>query len=129
MRPATSRARWLLAVWAETPARAASSLAGRASPPARARHMAARDGSARSPATNAMFGSMCQSLAPPGAGCFTAGRSQMCVQCRGAPWPARGGQLARDRPDARLLVHVGDGLDLEHVRREEARLNGGADRL
>ena len=53
-----SLARWLLAVWAEMPARAASSPAGRASPPARDRHMAAREGSARRFATNAMLGSV-----------------------------------------------------------------------
>ena len=39
-----SFARWLLAVCAEMPARAASSPAGLASPPASARHMAVREG-------------------------------------------------------------------------------------
>src|SRR5688572_7384829 len=58
MRAAMSLARWLLAVWAEMPARAASSPAGLASPPASARHMAARDESARRPATNAMLASI-----------------------------------------------------------------------
>src|SRR5688500_13838406 len=57
MRAAMSLARWLLAVWAEMPARAANSPAGLASPPASARHMAARDEPARRPATNAMLGS------------------------------------------------------------------------
>src|SRR2546426_7343584 len=69
MRPAMSLARWLLAVWAETPARAASSPAGRASPPASARHMAAREGSAMRFATNAMFGSVM--VAPSGFDAFS----------------------------------------------------------
>src|SRR3989442_9265330 len=78
MRRAMSLARWLLAVGAETPARAASSPAGRASPPASARHMAAREGSAMRFATNAMLGSlMPASLARRAGGCFTTGRSQM----------------------------------------------------
>src|SRR5688572_30351346 len=79
MRPAMSLARWLLAVCAETPARAASSPAGRASPPARARHMAAREGSARRLATKAMSGSlMPASLARGAPRCFTTRRTQMC---------------------------------------------------
>src|SRR5438552_18595008 len=83
MRPATSLARWLLAVCAETPARAASSPAGLASPPARARQIMARVLSARRPATNAILASISEpSIAPSGAWMFH-GRSNPNVGAAG----------------------------------------------
>src|SRR5438093_1774505 len=99
MRPATSLARWLLAVCAETPARAASSPAGLASPPARARQIVARVGSARRPATNAILASISEpSIAPSGAWMFH-GRSNPNVGPRGPGLPspeARGVAGAHD---------------------------------
>src|SRR6185503_16405750 len=65
------------------PARAASSPAGRASPPDSDRHMAAREGSARRFATNAMLGSvMGPSLARQARGCFTTRRRQISARGR-----------------------------------------------
>src|SRR5438094_167074 len=106
MRPAISLARWLLAVWAETPARAASSPAGLASPPASAMHMAAREGSARRLATNAMSGSLIDRSLPRSGAAMFHGRSNPNLQIRGG-----GGVENYDAMDLTNVVISGNSAD------------------
>src|SRR5437773_6735930 len=116
MRPATSLARWLLAVCAETPARAASSPAGLASPPARARQIMARVLSARRPATNAILASISEpSIAPSGAWMFH-GRSNPNVGAAGLVYRVQKPAGSQERTGSGAVA-VGVGVIRRHGTR------------